>query len=171
MNVYVVPGQKAFRLSRLSREEVENGDVGSPIECTFLNTEVKAKKTKKAGEKKLVDIDEEENQSEVEDEKPITKPKKQKAKAKQKDEIATIDNLDTAEDRPYVSDWDEDGAEALNEAYEDEFMRQMGTPPSDDEGGMDDFVGSSDVEEGWKVKTGTAAGRKGSSRAQTTYSF
>lgn len=48
MNVYVQPADKAYRLTRLSRERIESGDaLAAPIRCTFV-VPVKAARKEKA---------------------------------------------------------------------------------------------------------------------------
>ncbi|ORX34459.1 P-loop containing nucleoside triphosphate hydrolase protein [Kockovaella imperatae] len=67
VNVYVQPGPRAIRLTRLSAEDVEAG-LAAEIECTFLNLKarvVKRKATsKKEGKKTLVDISDNDDKNE-----------------------------------------------------------------------------------------------------------
>ena len=96
VNVYVIPGPKATRLTRLTREKVESGDLGFSIECTFLNPESKPKKARKKAEKKVVDIDEVDADTDVDDPSTSTPASTSKATAKTKRQV----KKESAENNP-----------------------------------------------------------------------
>ena len=160
MNVYVVPGPKAIRLSRLSRSKVEEGAAGIVIECTFPNPLTKAKKPRKKAEKTVVDIDDVDSDSDS----PRTKetPKKMgdketNAKPKGKNRTTEKEHSDAGgidrEDLRDLSGWDE----PFND--EDEEDNVFGLAGIEDESESDQ--GSSERENGWKVVVGSAGGRGG----------
>lgn len=159
VNVYVVAGRSAVRLSRLNLKEVEDGKIGTTIECTFPNPEAKPKKTRKQAEKKVVDIDEDGDET-SDKPKSAKKPRTKKAK-KTYNETTNTDDDDMGyragptmmggsdDDRPDMDDEFADENDALADLYEDD--------NEDDD--PDD--GSSDRENGWKVVRGSASGKNG----------
>lgn len=96
VNVYVIPGIKATRLTRLTLEKVEGGDLGFSIECTFPNSEVKPKKARKQAEKKVVDIDEVDAETDTENPSDPTATSISKADSKRKTQVKKEHGCDKA---------------------------------------------------------------------------
>jgi hypothetical protein len=160
VNVYVVPGPKAVRLSRLTRETIDQGVAGFVIECTFPNHETKAKKPRKKAEKTVVDIDDVGNDSDsAKTKEAFKKLVKNETKTKSRVEGKSAkkepnqDGEDAKEDLRDLGAWDEPFDD------EDEEDNVFGLPGMEDESDSD--PGSSERENGWKLVVGSAGGRRG----------
>ena len=163
--MYVVPGPKAARLSRLSRSAIDDGAAGFAVECTFPNPETKTKKPRKKAEKTVVDID---DIDDVDDDSDILSgskdaPKKVKKEpgprglSKMAKSEPRVDEHEPGDFRD-MSGWDEPFED------DDEEDNVFGKVETRDMDGIDEASdsdpGSSERENGWKVVKGRAGGRK-----------
>ena len=147
VNVYVVPGPRAIRLTRLSLADIEDGNVATPIECAFPRLEAKAqaprKRSKKATAKYdgVEDADDDDEDVVLASKPPVTK----RAKAASKPKAASPDKAPAEVDMVDMTQWDEEGDD-LEEIAPIDLV----------DGSSDEEI---EKENGWKVFRGGAAPR------------
>ena len=163
--MYVVPGPKAARLSRLSRSAIDDGAAGFAVECTFPNPETKTKKPRKKAEKTVVDID---DIDDVDDDSDILSgskdaPKKVKKEAAGKEVAKLAKNEPRGDEHEGgdfrdMSGWDEPFEDDDEEDNVFGKVETSGLDVIDD--ASDSDPGCSERENGWKVVKGKVGGRK-----------
>lgn len=129
---------------------MESGTAGIKIECTFPNPDAKPKKARKKAEKKVVDIDEEDDQTANNEKGGKTRPKTNTKLA------MTVPDDGDDDDELERNAGEHEDAEDDGDDYH-EAMAGM----SDDNDENDSYDGSSDRENGWKVVRGSASGQVG----------